>query len=142
MRVMLVLLVLAVGGAFVAVVVGERDRGGDFYGFRPHAPDSSEEKAAAASAVAYALAIMKGDSTRACAYAAGKLSRRLRCARRPRRDQYLVADGRVEAEHVNLDGDRASVWLTGVSPGPGHAFELVRLGLTWRVISDTAFALA
>ena len=100
MRVMLVLLVLAVAGAGVAVVLGERDDGGSFYGWRPHAPESADEKAAARVAVAYALAIVKGDSARACTYAAGESFRRLRCASRPRRDRYLYANGEVRAYHV------------------------------------------
>jgi hypothetical protein len=142
MRVMLALLVLAVAGAAVAVALGERDRGGSFYGFRPHAPESDEEKAAAASAVAYARAIVHGDAARACAYAAGATFRHLRCARRPRSERYLSAVGEVRAYHVHVDGGRASVWLDGISPGPGHSFELRRVGSSWRVVDDTAFGLA
>jgi hypothetical protein len=142
MRVMLALLMLAVIGAAVAVFLGERDRGGSFYGFRPHAPESRDERAAAASALAYARAIVRGDSARACEYTAGETFHRLRCARRPRRDRYLTAVGEVRASHVRVHGDRASVWLEGIDPGPGHSFELRRLGALWRVVDDTAFGLA
>jgi hypothetical protein len=142
MRVMLVLLVLAVVGAGVAVVLGERDDGGSFYGWRPHAPESADEQAAARVAVAYALAIVKGDSARACTYAAGESFRRLRCATRPRRDRYLSASGEVRAYHVALDGGQASVWLDGIEPGPVRAFELRRVGKRWRVIADEGFGLA
>jgi len=142
MRVMLIMVVLAVIGAVVAVALGERDSGGSFYGFRPHAPESRDERSAAARAVAYARAIVKGDSARACAYAAGETFRRLRCARRPRSDRYLTAVGRVWAYHVSLQGDRAVVWLDGVDPGPVHSFQLRRIDSTWRVVRDTAFGLA
>ena len=142
MRVMLVLLVLAVAGAGVAVVLGERDDGGSFYGWRPHAPESQDEQAAAKVAVAYALAIAKGDSARACAYAAGETFRRLRCASRPRRDRYLSANGEVRAYHVDLGGGEASVWLDGIEPGPVRSFELRGVGKSWRVIGDVGFGLA
>src|SRR5690349_11732825 len=118
---MLILVVLAVVGALVAVALGERDSGGSFYGFRPHAPESRDERSAAASAVAYARAIAEGDSARACSYAAGESFRRLRCARRPRSDRYLTAVGTVRAYHVHLRGNRADVWLDGIDPGPGHS---------------------
>jgi hypothetical protein len=139
---MLALLVLVVVGAVVAVTLGERDRGGSFYGFRSHPPESRDERADAASTVAYARAIVKGDSARACEYAADESFRRLRCARRPRSDRYLTAVGEVRAYHVDLDGDRADVWLDGVEPGPVHSFELRRVGSRWRVVGDTAFGLA
>jgi hypothetical protein len=142
MRVMLIMVVLAVVGAAVAVALGERDSGGRFYGFRPHAPESRDERSAAASALAYARAIVDGDAARACPYAAGETFRRLRCARHPRSDWYLTAVARVRAYHVSLRGDRADVWLDGIDPGPGHSFQLRRVDSRWRVVSDTAFGLA
>ena len=139
---MLVLVSLAVIGAVVAVVLGERDGGGSFYGFRPHLPETRDERLAAANALAYARAIVDGDSSRACTYAAGENFDRLRCASRPRSDRYLHAVGKVHASHVALAADLADVWVDGIQPGPGHSFQLRRIGPKWRVISDTAFGLA
>ena len=145
MRVMLLALLLAVVGAGVALALDQRDEEGSFYGWRPHPPETAEEKAAAASASAYVRAILAQRADRACEHAAGATFRRLRCARaQPRipRGLQLSTDGRVSVYHVNVRGATASVELSNLVPGPAHAFTLQRLGGTWRVFADDAFARA
>jgi hypothetical protein len=141
MRVMLALLVLAVAGAVVAVALGSETAAAASTAFGPMRPRAARRRRRR-QAQWLTRAIVHGDAARACAYAAGATFQHLRCARRPRSERYLSAVGEVRAYHVHVDGERASVWLQGISPGPGHSFELRRVGASWRVVDDTAFGLA
>jgi hypothetical protein len=109
-----------------------------------HLPESREEKAAAASGMAFVQAVLEQRAAEACEYAGGDTFRQMRCARRPRIPEglRLYADGRPRITNVSVRGRTAIVWFADVIPGPVQAIELDRVGKTWRVVGNDSFGLA
>jgi hypothetical protein len=128
--------------AFVVVTaVTYRPAGHD--DFKPHEPESGEEKAAAGVAIAYFQGLLRERPEEVCRTVAAPLATSMRCTTRPRisRGRRVHADGRLRVTHISLDDAKGHAWVSGISPGPSQDVSLRRIGGTWWVVDNRAFGL-
>jgi hypothetical protein len=146
MRWLIVAFVLSVSfTAFVVVAAVTSGPAASPDDFKPHKPDSDDEKAAARVAIAYFRGLLNERPDEVCRTVAEPLVTSMRCTTRPRipRKLRVSADGDpLQVTHIDLGDAKGHAWISGISPGPAQNVSLRRVGTTWRVVGNSAFGLA